>query len=171
MFQKLFCFPLFLSFSVFISFLLSCNSQGQEIPFIVNEPTFNKLNLDLFKFIEITLHQNKPASNLRCQVKVRAIQEVRTFSTGKKWVDLLEIEYLNDRDYDGISMKAYFPLGVAEVYRQNVTSQFSGTVEEIKIKVNDRLDHFFIFQHDGKGKIVWMMMGNSLMSNPCLLSE
>jgi hypothetical protein len=155
--------------NIIILFFISISGYSQDMPFILKEAPYQKLNLELFNFISETLHSNKPAPNLKCEVKVRTIQELRKFSTGTKWVDLLEVEYRNSRDYDGLPMKAYFPIGT-EVSKQIITSEFSGTVEEIKLRVSDRLDHYFIFQHDGKGHIISMNMGNSLIMNPCILN-
>lgn len=159
-----------LLFNTLIGVFFCLTTSSQEVPFILNEPSYQKLDRDLFHFIVETLHSGKSAQNLKCEVKVKTLQEVRKFSDGKKWVDLLEIEYTNNRDYDGIPMKAYFPLGT-EVSRQIITSEFAGTVEEIKLIVNDRMDHYFIFHHDGKGNIIWVMMGNSLRMNPCQLKN
>jgi hypothetical protein len=157
-------------FNTLTGILFYLPAYSQEVPFLLNEPSYQKLDLDLFHFIAETLHSGKSALNLKCEVKVKTIQEVRKFSDGKKWVDLLEIVYTNNRDYDGIPMKAYFPIGT-DVSRQIITSEFSGTVEEIKLTVTDRMDHYFIFHHDGKGKIIWMMMGNSLRMNPCQIKN
>lgn len=157
-----------LFFKIITGFILCLTPKTQAFPFILKEAPYQKLDLELFHFITETLQSGKPAANLRCEVKVRNIQEVRKFSDGKKWVELIEIEYTNNRDYDGIPMRAYFPIGT-EVSKQIIISEFSGTVEEIKLRVSDRLDHYFVFHHDGNGHIVWMTMGNSLRMNPCQL--
>lgn len=144
--------------------------RAEEVRLYRGETAPVKLDQDLFYFVDKLLHTSKTAPHLRCRVSVRTRQEQRTFSTGTRWVELLEIEYINNRDYDGVPMRAFFPLGT-KVIRRQVESEFAGTVEEIKLMVEDRLDHYFIFQHDGRGQIVWMMMGNSLRLNPCQISH
>lgn len=127
-----------------------------------------KMDAGLMEFLMQTLHGSKPHPNLRCEVLVREIRQARKFSTGTKWVEMIELEYRNDRDYDGVPMKTYYPLG-SKVTRKQVNSEFAGVVEEIVIEADDRLNKTFTFHHDGRGQIVWMMMHDELRVNPCLL--
>lgn len=113
-------------------------------------------------------HGSKPAPNLLCTLKIREVREERRFSTGTKWVEMIEVTYLNNRDYARRETKAYFPVG-SKLVRREVVSEFSGLVEEIVLEAGDRLGHTLTFQHDGRGQIVWMMMHNELMVNPCQL--
>lgn len=115
------------------------------------------------------LHGSRPAPHLLCRIKVREIRQERRFSTGTRWVEMLEVEYLNPRAYARAQMKAYFPVGMTKVTRRETVSQFSGPVEEIVLEAEDRLGQTLTFQHDGRGQAVWMMMHDELMINPCQL--
>lgn len=128
----------------------------------------SRLDAGMMEFVMQTLHGSKPAPNLRCEVKVRQIREQRKFSSGTKWVEMIELEYRNNRDYDGIPMKTFFVEG-SKIERKQVISEFSGPVEEITIEADDRLNKTFTFQYDGRGQIVWMMMHDELRLNPCQL--
>lgn len=127
-----------------------------------------RLDSDMMEFLMQTLHGSKPAPNLRCEVKVRQIRQERKFSSGTEWVEMIELEYRNNRDYDAIPMKTYFPLG-SKIQKKAVNSEFSGWVEEIILESDDRLSKTFTFHHDGRGQIVWMMMHDELRVNPCQL--
>lgn len=115
------------------------------------------------------LHGSRPAPHLLCRLVVREIRQQRKFSTGTRWVEMIEVEYKNPRAYARSQMKAYFPVGMTKITRKETVSQFSGPVEEIILESEDRLGQTLTFQHDGRGQAVWMMMHDELMVNPCQL--
>lgn len=65
-------------------------------------------------------------------------------------------------------MKVLFSEG-AVIKRRMVQNILAGAAEEIKIEAQDPLEHWILFQHDGRGQIVHLEMGNHLSPNPCRL--
>jgi len=66
--------------------------------------------------------------------------------------------------------KIYFPIG-SEVTREIKVSKSSGTVEEIQLQSDDLTNSRFIFQHNGRGEIVWMSFEDDQKTAPCAVSE
>jgi hypothetical protein len=72
--------------------LLSMSALGQE--FASDEATANRtLTMDEFDNIAKLLYAGKLAPHMKCDLKVRTIKEERTFSTGKKLVEIIEVVY------------------------------------------------------------------------------
>ena len=125
------------------------------------------MDAKLLKFISDTLYSGKPALNLNCDIKAREMTEERKFSDGPRRVDMLELIYKTQ--YMNLpEEKMYFPLG-SEVTREIKVSKFAGTVEEIQIQSDDLADSRFIFQHNGRGEIVWMSFEDDQKTAPCML--
>ena len=119
-------------------------------------------------FVAGLLHGGHLDKDMLCTIKVRTVRETRRFSTGEKWVEMLEVEYSNKRDYDGIPSKAFFAVG-ADLKKRMTESNIAGTVEEITLEAKDELNHILTFQHDGKNHIVHLEMLDMLGQYPCLL--
>lgn len=155
---------------VFMGFLGNY-AFSQDVPFFdegkikSNSKKLSSKNIDQIASI---IHSAVPAANLKCQIKMRQLQQIRKFTTGEQYIESLEIEYTNNASYGGIEMKTYFPVGSA-LELKKVNSEFSGVVEEITLHANDRLEHFITIQHDGMGHLIWATMGNIFMVNPCQL--
>ena len=116
-------------------------------------------------FIAEILHANKPALNLDCEVKVKEIKQERKFSDGIRIVEMLEIKYRSSLvDYQ--EQLIFFPLQ-SLIKIQNKNSGFSGTVEEFELQSDDLANSRFIFQHDGRGNLIWMSFENDLKTVPC----
>ena len=62
-------------------------------------------------------------------------------------------------------MVAYFPLGTNLKVR-NKNSQFAGLIEEFELQADDLKNSRFIFQHDGRGHLVWISFENDLATLP-----
>lgn len=56
-------------------------------------------------------------------------------------------------DNSRLEMKTYFPVG-STLIRTVKNSEFSGPVEEIKLRSGDRLDSWLTIHHDGKNHLV-----------------
>ena len=123
------------------------------------------LTVDKMLFIAETLHANKPARNLDCEVKVKEIKQERKFSDGVKIVEMLEIRYRSSLlSYQ--EELVYFPLQ-SEIKIQKKNSRFAGSVEEFELQADDLLSSRFIFQHDGRGNLIWMSFENDFKTVPC----
>ncbi|MGZ3724236.1 MAG: hypothetical protein ACXWQQ_00465 [Pseudobdellovibrio sp.] len=134
-----------------------------------HEEKQTELDHPLLKFISDTLYLGKPALNLGCDVKVREMNEDRKFSDGVKRIEMLEIIYHTSfNSYPEVKM--YFPVGSKVTKRQKV-SEFAGTVEEIEMESNDVQNRRFIFQHNGRGEIVWMSFESDTTTEPCLVKK
>jgi hypothetical protein len=160
----------FSSFFLVGLFIIDLSANSLDIPYIV-EPSQSvpeKLTTKNIDELATILHTLKMGPSLRCSLKVRHQREVRKFSTGEKWIEMLEVKFVNDRGYGGIETKTFFPEG-STFTRSIKNSEFSGPVEEIKFESNDRLSHWLTIHHDGKGVLVWAEMGNIYKVNPCQL--
>lgn len=125
------------------------------------------MSVEMMTFVAETLHVGRPALNLSCEVRVREIKQERKFSDGVKIVEMLEIIY-RGAVVDPSEQKAYFPVGSIITKTEKVSS-FSGTIEEIQLESDDLANSRFIFQHNGRGEIVWMSFENDLTTLPCRL--
>lgn len=127
------------------------------------------LNEKLLKFVSDTLHLGKPGLNLDCDVKVREMTDEVKFSDGVRRIATIEIIYKTSHmNYPEV--KAYFPVG-SEVTKEVKVSKFAGTVEEIQLQSDDLANSRFIFQHNGRGEIVWMSFEDDQTTVPCALKR
>ena len=151
-------------------FLFTFDSRATDFPLVPNLSDIKEETLSESNFEDVigALHNLKAAPHLSCGLKVRHIKELRKFSTGERLVEMIEVSYSNNQDYGGIEMNTYFPMG-SKLKRALANSEFSGTVEEIKIESADRLDHWLTVQHDGRSHLIWAEMGNVYHVNPCQL--
>ena len=137
--------------------------------FASNNRQILPLNESLLKFISDTLHLGKPALNLRCDVKVREMTDERKFSEGVQRIAMLEIIFKTEY-FHMPEEKMYFPVG-SQVTKEVKVSKFAGTVEEIQLQSDDLANSRFIFQHNGRGEIVWMTFEDDHKTTPCLLKK
>lgn len=155
---------------IFLCFLLF-HSYGysQILVFAKANRRIEPMNIEIMTFISETLHVGKPALNLNCEVIVREIKQERKFSDGIKIVEMLEIIYRSSL-FNTPEQKAYFPIGSA-ITREEKVSNFSGPIEEIQLESDDLANSRFIFQHNGRGEIIWMSFADDLKTLPCRLKN
>ena len=127
------------------------------------------MDLKTLKFVSDTLHLGKPALNLGCDVKVREMVEERKFSDGVRRVEMLEIIF-KTQSFNLPEEKMYFPIG-SKLTQSVKVSKFAGTVEEIQLEAEDLVNSRFIFQHNGRGEIVWMSYEDDHKTTPCRLNN
>lgn len=128
------------------------------------------MDTPLLSFISNTLQEGQPSENLDCEVKTQIIREDRRFSDGVRRIEMLEVIYFT-RSFTGLpEQKSYFPLD-SKVTRSLVNSRFAGSVEEIQLEAEDTVNSRFIFQHNGRGEIVWMSYEDDLKTVPCRLKR
>lgn len=123
------------------------------------------LNYQDLKFISDRLYLDKLADHLNCEIKVSEIKQEKKFSTGVKIIEMLEIRYRSTH-YRQDEHKIFFPIG-SPLTKQTKNSQYAGTVEEFKLEANDLYNTQFIFQHDGRGRIIWINYISDLHTLPC----
>ncbi|MBX3041071.1 MAG: hypothetical protein KF789_10235 [Bdellovibrionaceae bacterium] len=126
-----------------------------------------KMDWDLKEFIAKILHSSVMAPHLNCSVKVKDLRQERRFSSGSRWVEMIEVSFRNSGEF-AAPMKTFFAVG-SNVTLKTVNSEFGGVVEEISLESGDRLNKTLTFQHDGKGQIVWMEMHDDLRVSACRL--
>lgn len=151
----------------FLFFHLNVNSQILVFP--KNNRQIQPMNIEIMTFIAETLHTGKIALNLNCEVRVREIKQERKFSDGIKIVEMLEIIYRSSL-FSTPEQKAYFPVE-SVVIREKKVSNFSGLIEEIQLESDDLANSRFIFQHNGRGEIIWMSFEDDLKTLPCRLKN
>lgn len=128
-----------------------------------------ELNTETLTSIDQVLHESKMASNLACDYKARIITEDRKFTTGIERVEMLELIFIS-RYGHWHEEKTFFPIG-SKLTRRLVNSKFSGTVEELELESNDSHTSRFIFQHNGRGEIIWMSYEDDFETTPCRLHQ
>ena len=127
----------------------------------------SELNSDTLNSIDKVLHESKMASNLACDFKARIISEDRKFTTGVERVEMLEVIFVSRYGHTH-EEKTYFPIG-SKLTRRLVNSKFAGTTEELELESTDNHNSRFIFQHNGRGEIVWMSYEDDFETTPCRL--
>jgi len=152
--------------------VLSSESPAFDIPFPNDEPPARKrLGLTEFDSITKLLHAGKLSPHMKCDLKVRTYKEERRFSNGKKLLELLEIDYYPRGFFWEKHFKILIPAEVATYGTKQVSNQWSGVGEDIKIEAHDRYDHWIRFMHDGKGHLVQFELGNVMGNFPCLVKN
>lgn len=152
---------------MFLVFTHYLPAQAQWVPTVSDDPTVMKVfDQDTFDFVSKTLSQNKLARHLNCTLKTRTSHELRKFSDGEKWIDVLEITYNTNGFDSGQKMNIKIPI-LAKVGIKKDLNQWSGMGEVIKIELGDYYSHWLRFTHDGQGHIVQLMMGSDLRMLPC----
>jgi len=150
------------------NFLGGANSSPILV-FASNNRQVQPLDEKLLKFISDTLHTGKPSLKLNCDVKVREITEEKKFSDGVRRIQMLEIIYKTN--YMNLpEEKMYFPVD-SQITKEVKVSKFAGTVEEIQLQSDDLANSRFIFQHNGRGEIVWMSFEDDQKTAPCALNR
>lgn len=143
---------------------------AQDIPFPNDEPVARTtLAFDDFENITKLLHAGKLSPHMKCELKVRTFKEERKFSEGKKWVEILEVEYYPRGLFADMKIKILIPAELATFGTKYVSNQWSGAGEDIKIEAHDYYDHWLRFMHDGKSRLVQFSLGNRLATYPCLV--
>ncbi len=155
---------------VFLFFLGALTDQiafGQEIPFINDDPVVHQeFDQNMFDFVTKTLGSAKLSSHMRCTLKTRTSRELRKFSDGDKWTDILEVTYNTNGFESGQKLTLKIPM-MAKYGLKKESNQWSGIGETIKIEAGDSYEHWLQFTHDGKGGIVFLNIGNRLRTLPC----
>lgn len=146
-------------------------AEADVLIFAKADKKIQPLDRPLLKFVSDTLDNGRPAENLDCEVKVRDVHEDRRFSDGTRRIEMLELIYYT-RSANGLpEQKAYFPVNSTQITRSTVNSRFAGSVEEIQLEADDMVNSRFIFQHNGRGGIIWMTYEDDLKTVPCRLKQ
>lgn len=149
------------------SLFLSLPVSAQEVPTVSDDPVINQtLDKDMFDFVTKTLSSGKMAPHLQCTLKTRVHRELRKFSDGEEWVEILEVTFNSNGWDSGHKMQFKIPANARYGVRRS-SNQWSGTGEDIKINLEDYYGHWLRFTHDGQGRIVQLMLGNNLKTTPC----
>lgn len=146
---------------------LSSTAFSQSLIIVDRSVTTQEMNLQKMTFIAEILHAGKPALNIDCEVKVKEIKQERRFSDGIHIVEMLEIRFRGSL-LSSPEQRMHFPLRTKMIV-QKKNSAFAGIVEEFQLQADDLNNSRFIFQHDGKGNLVWMSFENDLRTLPCRL--
>lgn len=139
-----------------------------QMPFI-DTPIKNIRTLEAVSLDEIgkILASARLARHLQCKIETRMIKEERTFTTGKRLVESLEVTYYPGGFFSSTKFSFTLPAGFTTFGKRLVASQYHSVGEEFRIEVKDRLGHRLTFIHDGKGQIVFLGAGNDLADYPC----
>ncbi|UOE99954.1 hypothetical protein [Bdellovibrio reynosensis] len=136
-------------------------------PMINDDPKVKKvLKGEMFEFVSKTLATGKLAEHLICTIKTRSSRELRKFSSGKEWVETLEIDYSSNGFDSGRRLNIKIP-DIAKYGVKKSGNTYSGLAEKVKIELGDYYDHWIEFTHDGQGTITQLLLGNNLYVAPC----
>ncbi len=152
--------PVFADLQTNTSFILLFADSSKKV---------TELNTDTLNSIDKILHESKMASNLACDFKARIITEDRKFTSGVERVEMLEVIFISRYGHTH-EEKTYFPTG-SKLTRRLVNSKFAGTSEELELESTDTHNSRFIFQHNGRGEIVWMSYEDDFETTPCRLHQ
>lgn len=140
---------------------------AQEVPMVSDDPKVDRpLNTEMFDFISKTLGAGKIAPHMNCTLKTRSSRELRKFSGGDLWVEVLEVNFNSNGFDSGLKMNFKIPMTAKYGVRKS-SNQWSGLGEDIKVELGDYYEHWIKFTHDGRGQIVQIMTGNNLRVAPC----
>lgn len=156
--------------ALLLTFSLIRAASADVLIFAQADRRAQPLDSSLLNFISGTLQEARPAENLDCEVKTQTIREDRRFSDGVRRIEMLEVTYFTRSANSLPEQKSYFPLE-SKVTRSMVNSRFAGSVEEIQLEAEDTVNSRFIFQHNGRGEIVWMSYEDDLKTVPCRLKR
>lgn len=141
--------------------------NAQEVPRIDDAPAVtHKMDNDMFDFVTKTLGGAKMAPHMKCTLKTHSSRELRKFSTGSQWVELLEVDFNSNGFESGQKMLFKIP-STATYGLQKTTNQWSGLGEDIKIDLGDSYGHWIRFSHDGTGRLIQLILGNDLRIAAC----
>lgn len=157
-----------------ISALLLClfAVHASALDFSVDDPVANKkMNFETFDSITKLLYAGHLAPHMKCDIKVRTVREERTFTDGKRIVELLDVEYYPRGIFVDLKIHFQIPAEFSTYGVKYVSTEWSGTGEDIKIEAHDRRLHWIQFMHDGKGNIVQLSLGNDLATYPCRITD
>lgn len=140
---------------------------AQEVPFVNDEPVVNQtLDTEMFDFISKTLGAARMYPHMQCTLKTRSSREQRTFLEGSEWVETLEVDFSSNGFDSGYKIKFVIPSTAKFGLRKN-NNHWSGLGEDIRIELDDFYGHWLSFTHDGKGRLVRLILGNNLRIVPC----
>ncbi len=143
-----------------------------DIPLISNgfEPD-QKFTVEDFQKMGRVLESSRLATHLDCEFQARLIHEIHNYQDRSEPVDLLEINFRTEPGIGGGDrFQAKFPR--SSIYaRLIIANHWSGEGEEYKIYAGDHFGHWLRFIHDGKGEIVSLIMGNSIVDYRCLVKR
>ena len=147
--------------------LFTSYAPAQEVPVVTDEPRIDKtMDNEMFDFVSKLLGSNKMAPHMKCGLKVRNSRELRKFSSGEEWIEILEVDFKSNSFDSSYKMKFKIPSN-AKYGSKRANNQWSGTGEDIKIDLADYYGHWIRFTHDGQGRLVQLMLGNNLRMAPC----
>lgn len=155
-------------FIVLVIFFLSrFVIADQSIVFSTDTPKIlKKFDHESFDQVSKLLGSNQLAPHLKCLIKVRQSRDLKKFISEEKWVETLEVEYFPYEFESSNSLKFKIPI-TAKVGYEQVTNQWSGIGEHIRVELGDHYEHWIEFTHDGQGQIVQLNAGNLLRLLPC----
>lgn len=132
--------------------------------FLIVGSMASAMTVDEFEFISGLLHSGKMDRKMDCSMKVRQIKEERSFSSGKKLVEYLQIHFTTGQ-LGPRSRDASIPIG-AIMKKSIQTNKEWGTVEQIKIEIGDARSTWVEFQHTGD-RLVQFEIGDEWGHAPC----
>jgi hypothetical protein len=152
------------------AFLFSSFIYAQEVPVFDDEPTVNKkLDFEAFENITKLLHAGRLAPHMKCDIKVNTRKEDRKFSTGTKMIEILEVDFYPRGLFAEKKVRVLFAAQLAKYGSKMASNHWSGAGEDIKIEAQDPMQHWLRFVHDGKGNLVYLVLGNRLATYPCFV--
>lgn len=152
---------LFLSFSAFAEILIPQISDAPKAT-----ETFTP---DTFDFFAKILGSARLGPHLRCELKAEVRRDVRKFSDRTEWVEYIDITYFTRAGYGG-DFHVKIPMN-SKFGRKVSNNPWSGVGEDVMIEIGDQDLHWLRFMHDGRGHIVYLMLGDGFRNLPCMVRD
>ncbi len=136
-------------------------------PFRIATSATSTLGSDGIEKIYGLLKKLKPVQELVCKVKTSKTNESRFFLNGEKKSESLFIHFFSKGPWLGLMdiKMSFLPSDLVEI-QQTVHSSY-GEIEEIMIYGHNSLNGTFVFQHDGKGHLIWAQAVDDLRMVTC----
>ncbi|PWU19750.1 MAG: hypothetical protein C5B49_05265 [Bdellovibrio sp.] len=146
----------------------SSSAQADFIPLVNDEPEVNlRLDPNTLEYFGKILASSRMAPHMDCSLKAETRTELRKFTTGEQYVQVIEIHF---RSRAGFNSDMNFKIPVTAKFGKKIsTNPWSGLGEYVKIQLDDYYGHYISFIHDGSGHLVYLMLGNNVRTAPCLM--
>lgn len=155
-----------------VSLLVSFNLVPGSLtafPLINQDPEVSeKFDRQSFDFVSNLFVSSRLAKKLACDLKARKTREIKKFSQGNRWVEILEIEYRPKGFFSSEVVFLKIP-ETARFGRIEQTHAEAGIIETFKIELGDFYGHSLLFSHDGKGFMTWIEVVSSFRQLPCFV--
>lgn len=155
----------------FLVFICSFSFKAHSFPMVMTDPAATKVfDQKMFDFVSQTLASAKLMPQMKCNLTTRIFREVRKFSDGERWVEILDVEFHPRGFFADEKVSLKIPM-TAKYGLEQRSNSWSGVGEIVKIETGDAYGHWLLFTHDGKNGLVQLEVGNRVRTMPCSVQD